>query len=135
MFAFYGLKDGANQVVFRNADGSNSITYTVNFSFDEYFNQPLVKYKGNNNDGLTQILTEKYFAYARNSGLQGYYQWRRTGVPEFSVGAGVGNGGKLPRRFQYPGNEISTNGDNLSKALQSQFSGSDDIFKDLWIVQ
>ena len=135
MYAFYGLKDGLNQVVFSKPTGGGSLTYNINFSFDEYFNQPLVKYKGNNNDGLTQILTEKYFAYARNSGLQGYYQWRRTGIPDFSVGAGVGNGGKLPRRYQYPSNETSTNADNLSKALQSQFSGSDDIFKDLWIVQ
>lgn len=133
MYSFYGLKEGDNIVTFR--DGDNDKIYTVPFSFTNYFNQPLVKYKGNNNDGLTQILTEKYFAYARNSGLQAYYQWRRTGVPEFSIGSGVGNGGKLPRRFQYPSNELSTNADNLSKALKSQFGGADDIFKDVWMLQ
>ncbi len=133
MYAFYGLKDGDNQVIFRN--GNSNLTYTVPFSFTDYFNQPLVKYKGNNSDGLAQILMEKYFAYARNSGLQGYYQWRRTGVPAFETGAGVGNGGRLPRRFQYPSNESSTNAENLSKALQSQYGGADDIFKDVWMVQ
>ena len=133
MYAFYGLKEGNNIVTFH--DGDKNLIYTVPFSFTDYFNQPLVKYKGNNDSGLAQILMEKYFAYARNSGLQGYYQWRRTGVPEFSVGAGVGNGGKLPRRFQYPSNELSANADNLTKALQSQYSGADDIFKDVWMVQ
>ena len=135
MYEFYGLKDGLNQVFFIQANGNGGITYNVPFSFDAYFNQPLVKYKGNNADGLAQILTEKYFAYARNSGLQGYFQWRRTGVPEFSIGAGSGNGGKLPRRFQYPNNEKSTNAANVTEAIKNQFGGSDDIFVDLWLVK
>ena len=135
MFAFYGIKDGDNQVVFRNLDGTGSFTYTVPFSFSDYFNQPLVKYKGNNTDGLTQILTEKYLAYARNSGLQAYYQWRRTGVPAFSAGPGTGNGGKIPLRYQYPSNEITANGANLSAALQSQYAGNDDINAKMWLIQ
>ncbi len=136
MFDFYGIKDGDNQVVLRKADGTANLTYTVPFSFNTYFNQPLVKYKGNNNDGLIQILTQKYLAYARNSGLQGYYQWRRTGVPGFNTGAGTGNGGVIPRRFQYPSNELSVNAANLTAALQSQFGGAgDNINQDLWIVK
>jgi Starch-binding associating with outer membrane len=134
MWDFYGIKDGDNKIVLQKESGGN-LTYTVPFSFTDYFNQPLVKYKGNNSDGLAQILTQKYLAYARNSGMQAYYQWRRTGIPSFSTGSGNGNGGVIPKRFQYPSNEISTNGTNLSAALQSQFSGSDDIFKDLWIVK
>lgn len=134
MFEFYGLKDGNNDVVFRNQDGTASLTYSVPFSYDAYFNQPLVKYKGNNSDGLAQILTEKYLGYARNSGLQAYFQWRRTGVPVFSTGAGVGTSG-IPRRFQYPTNETSTNGTNLAAALKSQFGGNDDISQDVWLVK
>lgn len=134
MWDFYGIKDGDNKIVLQKESGG-SITYTVPFSFTDYFNQPLVKYKGNNSDGLAQILTQKYLAYARNSGMQAYYQWRRTGIPAFSTGSGNGNGGVIPKRFQYPSNEISTNGANLSAALQSQYSGSDDIFKSMWLIQ
>ncbi|MEO6219050.1 MAG: SusD/RagB family nutrient-binding outer membrane lipoprotein [Ginsengibacter sp.] len=135
MFEFYEIKNGDNQVVLQRADGNGSITYTVPFIFTDYFNQPLVKYKGNNADGLVQILTQKYLAYARNSGLQAYYQWRRTGVPSFNAGPGTGNGGKIPLRFQYPSNEISANGTNLSAAVQSQYSGSDDINAKMWLIK
>ncbi|MES1226290.1 MAG: SusD/RagB family nutrient-binding outer membrane lipoprotein, partial [Bacteroidota bacterium] len=135
MFGFYGITDGDNTVTFRKADGTGNLTYTVTFNFADYFNQVAVKYKGDNTDGLTQILTQKYLAYFRNSNLQGYYTWRRTGVPTFDVGTGTGNGGIIPRRFQYPTNETSTNGDNLKAALQSQYGGADDINKDVWLVQ
>lgn len=135
MFDFYGIKDGANTVTLRKADGTGNLTYTVPFAFADYFNQPLVKYKGDNADGLIQILTQKYLAYARNSGLQGYYLWRRTGVPTFNVGPGTGNGGVVPRRFQYPTNEATVNEANLSAALQSQYAGQDDIGLDMWILK
>jgi hypothetical protein len=134
-FGFYGIKDGANTVTFRNDDGTTNVTYNVTFNFADYLNQSAVKYAGDNNTGLTQILTQKYLAYFRNSGLQSYYQWRRTGVPVFDVGTGTGNGGVIPRRFQYPSNESSVNSANLDAALQSQYGGSDDIGKDVWIVQ
>ncbi len=134
-FAFYDITDGDNEVVFRNLDGSGSLTYTVNFSFADYFNQPLVKYKGNNADGWKQILTEKYLAYARNSGLQAYYQWRRTVIPAFNTGPGTGNGGKIPLRYQYPTNEITANGANLTAALQSQYGGKDDINAAMWLIK
>ena len=129
MFAFYGIQDGINKVVFRNA------SYDMPFSFTDYFNQPLVKYKGNNSDGLTQILTEKYLGYARNSGLQAYYQWRRTGLPTFDVGAGTGNGSKIPLRFQYPSNERTANATNYTDAVQKQYSGNDDINAKMWLIQ
>ena len=136
MFNFYGIKDGANSITLRKADGTGNLSYTVNFSFTDYFNQPAVKYKGNNEEGERQILIQKYLAYARNSGLQAYYQWRRTGVPAFNTGAGTGNGGKIPRRFQYPTNESSVNATNLNAAIQSQFGGAGDALdQDLWLVK
>lgn len=134
-FNFYGIHDGNNDVILHKQDGGGGITYSVPFSFDNYFNQPLVKYKGNNNDGLAQILLQKYLAFARNSGLQAYYQWRRTNIPSFSAGPGSGNGGVIPKRYQYPGNEISANGANLAAALQSQYGGSDDINAKMWLIK
>jgi hypothetical protein len=134
-FDFYGITDGANTVTLRKADGTADLTYTVPFSFATYFNQPAVKYNGDNATGLTQILTQKYLAYFRNSGLQGYYQWRRTGVPTFNTGTGTGNGGVIPLRFQYPSGELSTNATNITAALQSQYGGSDDINAKMWLIK
>lgn len=135
MFDFYGIKDGDNVVTLRKADGTANLTYTVNFSFATYFNQATVKYKGNNVDGLAQILTQKYLAYARNSGLQAYYQWRRTGIPTFNVGAGTGNGGVIPLRYQYPSGELTTNKSNYTAAIASQYGGSDDINAKMWLIK
>lgn len=133
-FAFYGIKDGSNTVTIQGPQG-NEISYTVDFPFAGYFSQPAVKYAGNNAQGLQQILLQKYLAYARNSGYQAYYQWRRTGVPVFSQGPGTGNGGVIPRRFQYPSNEKTSNTANYTTALQNQFGGQDDINKDIWLVK
>lgn len=133
MFGFYGIKDGDNTVYFQK-DGSQ-VTYTMPFAYDDYFNQASVKYKGNNADGLSQILMQKYLAFARNSGMQAYYQWRRTGVPTFNAGPGSGNGGVIPVRYQYPTNEITTNGTNLKDALASQYGGADDIFAKMWLIK
>jgi hypothetical protein len=134
-FAFYGITDGANTVTLRNAGGTGNLIYTVTFRFDDYFNQPLVKYKGDNLDGLAQILTQKYLAYFRNSGLQAYYQWRRTGVPVFDAGSGTGNGGVIPLRFQYTSSELTTNKANNAEAIQGQYGGNDDINGVMWIIK
>ena len=85
-FAFYGIVDGVNTVTLQANSGAE-IAYTVHFNFADYFNQPAVKYAGDNANGLNQILLQKYLAYARNSGYQAYYQWRRTGVPVFNAGS------------------------------------------------
>ncbi|HXB10077.1 MAG TPA: SusD/RagB family nutrient-binding outer membrane lipoprotein [Puia sp.] len=133
-FAFHGIVDGGNTVTLMAASGAE-IAYPINFAFADYFNQPAVNYAGNNATGLAQILLQKYLAYARNSGYQAYYQWRRTGVPVFDAGSGTGNGGVIPRRWQYPSNEITANPANYQAALQSQYSGQDDINKDIWLVK
>lgn len=136
MFDFYGVVDGDNTVSFlKGLLPGDYVSYTVNFSYDKYFAQPSVKYSGNNADGLKQILVQRYLTLARNSGLEGYYQWRRTGIPQFSTGPGVGNSNVIPLRYQYPTAELSTNADNLKAALQSQYGGKDDINAKMWIIQ
>ncbi|HEY4285513.1 MAG TPA: SusD/RagB family nutrient-binding outer membrane lipoprotein [Puia sp.] len=133
-FAFYGIVDGSNTVTLQAVSG-DEVSYPMIFAFSDYFNQPAVKYAGNNATGLAQILLQKYLAYARNSGYQAYYQWRRTGVPVFNAGPGTGNGGVIPRRWQYPTNESASNAVNLNAALKSQYGGDDDINKDIWLVK
>lgn len=135
MFSFYGIVDGNNTVSFlkTNAPG-DYLSYTVNFSYNTYFNQPAVKYAGNNATGLNQILTQKYLSLARNSGLEAYNQWRRTGVPVFLTGPGIGNSGVIPMRYQYPSSELSTNKANYTAAVQSQYSGNDNINAKMWVI-
>lgn len=136
--AFYGIHDGSNTVTFLKKDGKlgEFETYTVNFTFEsDYYAQTAVKYDGNTAKGLAQILTQKYLAYFRNSGFEAYYQYRRTGIPAFQTGPGTGNSQRIPKRFQYPNIERTTNGDNLNQALTRQFNGVDDINLAPWVVK
>ena len=138
---FYGIKEGANTFYYLKAGGKvvesgDYIPYTVNFVFNDYYKQPAVKYAAGTSTGLEQILKQKYLAFFQNSGYEAYYNYRRTGTPDFAKGGpGTGNSGLIPRRFQYPGTERTTNAANLGEALQRQFGGKDDINQDLWIVK
>jgi len=135
-FDFYGVIYGDNTVSFlKTLVLGDYFSYTVNFSYATYFSQPAVAYAGNNATGLNQILTQKYLALARNSGYEAYYQWRRTGVPTFSTGPGIGNSGVIPLRWQYPTAELSTNKDNYTAAVQSQYGGDDNINSKMWIIK
>lgn len=138
--SFYGIPDSGDFTVYFLHSGSPGSTatydtYSVNADFNTYYNQELVKYAGNNETGLTQILQQKYLAMFRHSGLEAYYQFRRTGVPVFTTGPGTGNSERIPLRFQYPSNERTANADNYNAALQSQFGGQDDINGTMWLLK
>ncbi len=99
-----------------------------------YLNGELVKL--NSEKALEQILVQKYLAFAQNSGMEAWYNQRRTGVPSFLVGVGTGNSGRMPKRWQYPSTELSTNKANLTAAIKSQFaSGVDDINEIIWLLK
>jgi hypothetical protein len=138
---FYGIKEGINTFYYLKAGGkvvelADYIPYNVNFVFNDYYNQAAVKYAGGNAAGLEQILKQKYLAFFQNSGFQAYYNYRRTGIPDFAKGGpGTGNSGLIPKRFQYPGTERTTNGANLQEALERQYGGKDDINAAMWVIQ
>lgn len=119
------------------------ITASMNFygitdaaAITAYVAQAAVAYKGNNADGLKQILTQKYLAFFQNSGWEAFMNWRRTGVPTFLTGVGTGNGGRIPKRFQYPVSERNYNSANYTAAIQSQFGAAgDDINAEMWLIK
>ncbi len=137
--ASYGIPENGLYTAYFLKSGSpgstalyNAVTVTINF--DTYYAQPLIKYAGSTT-GLTQILQQKYLALFRHSGLEAYYQNRRTGVPTFTTGTGTGNSGRIPLRFQYPSNEKTANATNYNSALQSQYGGNDDINGAMWLLK
>lgn len=133
---FYGIKDGDNTVTFSRDGGISSfVSYTLKVSTSDYIAQPSVKYAGNNETGLNQILTQKYIAFFQNSGMEAFYNQRRTGVPTFLTGVGTGNSGRIPKRWQYPSNERTTNGENLKAAITSQYGATDDINATMWLLK
>ena len=137
--AYYGIPEsGPFTVSFlqSGSPGSTAVynTYTVNVDFNTYYNQASVKYSTDNNTALTQILKQRYVALFRHSGLESYFNYRRTGVPAFTTGPGTGNGTRIAMRFKYPASEATANSANWQAAIQSQFAGNDDINGVMWII-
>jgi len=135
--AFYGIVNGSNTVSFQKIGGtlSDYNTYTINHDWTAYYEQPTVKYAGNNATGLNQIVTQKYLAFYQNSGWEAYYNWRRTGIPTFHTGPGNGNSNRIALRFQYPVSEKAINSTSVNSAIQRQFAGQDDINAKMWIIK
>jgi len=131
--SFYGLADGQILTI---GDLAGKTLGTVTVKMGDFLTNPAVVYKGNNNDGLTQILNQKYVAMFENSGIEAFYNFRRTGVPVFAQnGPGINGSGVIPRRWQYPTDEKVYNEANCTSALQKQFGGSDDLNKDMWLIK
>jgi hypothetical protein len=131
---FYGLSE-SQRLTIGNVSGTTLGTATVSRS--AFLANTGVAYKGNNADGLEQILNQKYVAFFQNSGYEAFYNWRRTGFPRTFVttGGGLNSSGKIPRRWQYPVDEQTYNADNYNAALKSQFGGTDDLNQDTWLTK
>jgi len=115
-------------------DPGNYHTYNININWNTYYSQPAVQYVIGAT-GLTRILQQKYLAMFRHSGLEAYFNYRRTGVPTFTTGPGTDNGQRIAMRFQYPLSDRTGNTANYQKALVSQYGGNDDINGIMWILK
>jgi hypothetical protein len=142
--AFYGINTAGATTVAANfyrpgstdvTNGQNYDSRSIPFNFTDYYAQPSVKYSAVAATGLTQILQQKYLALFRQSGLESYYTYRRTGVPVFTTGSGTGNSSRIALRFKYPGSEQSANTQNYTAALAAQYAGVDDINGIMWIIK
>jgi hypothetical protein len=134
--AFYGITEGVNTGNYL-AIGKTLGQWTTanfNFNFNTYYNQTKVVYE-TGTAGLNKILLQKYLSFFQNSGWEAYYNYRRTGVPAFSTGVGVGNNGSIPKRWTYPSNEQQRNAANWKAAADRQFGGSDNINGEMWLIK
>jgi hypothetical protein len=119
----------------------NGITGSMKFygigdaEINAYLSQPEITYAGNNQDGLQQILEQKYVSLFNNSSYEPFFNQRRTGIPIFTTGPGTFNDGKVPKRWAYPRGEYDNNAANLEEALKRQFGGSDDRNDIMWLIQ
>ncbi|WP_428330014.1 SusD/RagB family nutrient-binding outer membrane lipoprotein [Mucilaginibacter sp.] len=131
VFTAYFYRPGSTTGV---QDNSNYDTYTITTNWTNYYSQAGVKYVAGAT-GLTEILQQKYLALFRHSGLESYFTYRRTLVPNFTTGPGTDNGQRIAMRFQYPSTERSANTANYLAALASQYGGNDDINAIMWILK
>lgn len=141
-WSFYGIPATGSFTTYFYNPGSTDVSksqnykaYTINTDWATYYSNTDVKYDGNSAKGITQINQQKYLAMFRHSGLESFYNNRRTGVPTFTTGSGTGNSSRIPVRFIYSTSERTSNTTNYNAAVQSQYAGTDDINQKPWIVK
>jgi len=127
-FKAYFLPPGANSV-------AQAAPYPFSFNFASYYAQPAVQLSSTPATAIQQIVMQKYLAMFENSGYEGYYNWRRTGVPAFQSGAGVGNNGVIAKRWAYPVSEQTQNVANWKSALTNQGFSADDLNQTMWLLK
>ncbi len=92
-----------------------------------YLTMPEVAYNPAN--GLAQIGFQKWIGLFFH-GLEGWFDWRRTGYPVLLPGKANLNENQIPVRFIYPSSEQALNSDNRNTAVSRQ--GVDNINTKVW---
>jgi hypothetical protein len=138
--AFYGINTAqTRQTAYFLPPGANSVTqvapYNFSFSWSTYYAQPSVQLSATPATAINQIVLQKYIVCFENSGYEGYFNWRRTSIPAFQGGSGVGNNGVIPLRWAYPVGEQTQNTANWQAALTSQGFSADDLNQTMWLLK
>ena len=82
-------------------------------------------------DTLSRIRLQRYISHF-GDGIQGWSEWRRTGVPNLKPTAYATNGGTIPRRYMYATNEYSLNPTGLASGLPDLTPSSDLMTSKMW---
>jgi hypothetical protein len=77
---------------------------------------------------LQQIANQRYIHLFMH-GYEAWAEYRRTGYPNDMVSPG---GKAVPRRQGYPAPEVFNNATNYQQAIQTQFSGQDNLTGRVW---
>lgn len=90
---------------------------------------------------LEQIWLQRYILNFLQDPLTSYFEYRRTGCPEFPINPNTNLNpdpnfkDKIPVRWTYPSGENSNNQGNLEEALNRQFDGNDEVNRLMWILK
>lgn len=116
--------------LYQNAVNSSFAFYGLTPPVD-YFNNPEVAFTGSQSDLLRKIGVQKWISLYF-TGLEAWFDWRRTGYPALLPSVDNQNGDKIPVRYIYPFIEQSINGVNRTEAVTRM--GGDDINTRMWIL-
>ncbi|WP_155907437.1 SusD/RagB family nutrient-binding outer membrane lipoprotein [Lunatimonas lonarensis] len=94
----------------------------------DYYLQAPIAYTGSQQEKLVKIGMQKWLALFF-TGMEGWYDWRRTGIPTVTPGPAAFFD-SVPRRFMYPTGVQALNRDNYQEAVARQ--GADVITTRVW---
>lgn len=119
-----------------SGDGEDYYLNGIEASFDywqveppvDYYTQEKVTYDGT----LEQIITQKWMANFC-VGAEAWFDYRRTGYPQFYIGASTTLSGQFIQRLMYPTDEESNNLTSLQEAIARQ--GENDNLTKMWYLK
>lgn len=82
-------------------------------------------------EALTEKLANQKHLALFWMGMEAWHEYRRTGYPELTIGAGTLNDRILPTRFAYPSATVASNSENASAAI-ANMGGSNDMKTPVW---
>lgn len=87
---------------------------------------------------LRQIIMQKYITTFLQTAFNGYFEYRRTGIPAFPINP-LSNrnepANKMPVRWMYSSQEYTYNAENVNAAVTRQFGGTDTENGIMWLLQ
>ena len=105
---------------------------------NSYLASPEVKFASTLDAQVEQIIWQKYITTFLQTPYNGFFEYRRTGVPNIPIDPGSNKNDpsdKMPLRWMYPTAETNYNMENVSEAIQRQYNGSDDYMGVMWILK
>lgn len=121
------ITSGTSAQAYYEEGVSSSFEYFQTTMPGDYLNRPGVAY--NDANALELIGTQKWVALFF-TGLEAWFDWRRTDYPKLTPGRDNVNSDRIPVRFAYPRSEQTLNPDSWSAAVASQ--GEDDYNTKVW---
>ncbi|CAN5281984.1 SusD/RagB family nutrient-binding outer membrane lipoprotein [soil metagenome] len=94
-----------------------------------YYQQADVTYNGTSEEKLQKIGLQKWLALF-DHGLEAWFDWRRTGIPQITPGPANVNNNRVPVRFIYPTEEQALNLNSYKAAIERQ--GIDNLDTKVW---
>lgn len=106
----------------------------------EYLTNPSVTYTDGDvkEEKLKKIWMQNYLAGYFHMATDAYYEYRRTGYPEFPINPNTNlntENTKIPMRWLYPDSENNYNKEELKNALKNQWNGVDNVNNIMWILK
>lgn len=123
-----GLISGSPETFYLDGIKESFAYYSVDPG-SSYYTQPSVAYTGTRAEKLMKIGEQKWSSLYY-SGLEAWFDWRRTNIPILVPSVTNQNNNRIPVRFIYPIIEQALNGENRKTAVARQ--GTDDINTKVW---
>lgn len=88
---------------------------------------------------IDAIITQKYLASFLQATITPFYDYRRTGYPNWKINAASSMNAdapdKMPLRWRYPAVEFNYNAEHVNEAIERQYQGVDDVNKIMWLLK